>query len=75
MDMQQQVHARSVLVARVVYLEPAELAKLRARHGVYFVTGNHEYYSGAAEWIEALGKLGRLGVGRSSVGRGRYPHR
>ncbi len=24
----------------------APLAQLRARHGVYFVTGNHEYYSG-----------------------------
>jgi hypothetical protein len=36
----------------------APLAALRARHGVYFVTGNHEYYSGAAEWIEELGRLG-----------------
>src|SRR6187551_1433332 len=25
----------------------APLANLRARHGVYFVTGNHEYFSGA----------------------------
>ena len=23
---------------------------LRARHGVYFVTGNHEYYSGHEQW-------------------------
>lgn len=30
------------------------LAKLRARHGVVFVTGNHEYYSGAEEWIAFL---------------------
>jgi predicted MPP superfamily phosphohydrolase len=36
----------------------APLAKLSAKHGVYFVTGNHEYYSGADEWIEHLGKLG-----------------
>ena len=29
----------------------APLARLRARHGVYFVTGNHEYYSGVqAGW-------------------------
>jgi predicted MPP superfamily phosphohydrolase len=36
----------------------APLAKLKARYGVYFVTGNHEYYSGAQEWCEELGKLG-----------------
>jgi predicted MPP superfamily phosphohydrolase len=36
----------------------APLAKLKARYGVYFVTGNHEYYSGAEEWCEELGRLG-----------------
>ncbi|HEV8549085.1 MAG TPA: metallophosphoesterase [Polyangiaceae bacterium] len=36
----------------------APLAGLRARYGVYFVTGNHEYYSGAQEWCEELGRLG-----------------
>jgi predicted MPP superfamily phosphohydrolase len=36
----------------------APLAKLRARHGVYFVTGNHEYYSGADAWCEELTRLG-----------------
>jgi predicted MPP superfamily phosphohydrolase len=36
----------------------APLAELRARHGVYFVTGNHEYYSGAAPWIAELSRLG-----------------
>jgi len=34
------------------------LADLRARYGVFFVTGNHEYYSGAREWIEELGRCG-----------------
>jgi predicted MPP superfamily phosphohydrolase len=34
------------------------LAHLRARHGVYFVTGNHEYYSGAGAWIAELRRLG-----------------
>lgn len=34
------------------------LRNLRARDGVYFVTGNHEYYSGADEWIAFLGTLG-----------------
>jgi predicted MPP superfamily phosphohydrolase len=36
----------------------APLAQLRARHGVYFVTGNHEYFSGAAPWIAELTRLG-----------------
>jgi len=31
---------------------------LRARHGVYFVTGNHEYYSGVDEWLQELRRLG-----------------
>ena len=34
------------------------LARLRSRHGTYAVTGNHEYYSGAHEWIEELERLG-----------------
>lgn len=36
----------------------APLAQLRARHGSYFVTGNHEYYSNAHEWIEEVRRLG-----------------
>jgi predicted MPP superfamily phosphohydrolase len=36
----------------------APLAGLRARDGVYFVTGNHEYYSGVDEWLAFLGTLG-----------------
>jgi predicted MPP superfamily phosphohydrolase len=35
-----------------------ELGKLRAKRGVYFVTGNHEYYSGADAWIAELERLG-----------------
>lgn len=34
------------------------LRELRARDGVFFVTGNHEYYSGADEWIAFLRTLG-----------------
>jgi hypothetical protein len=34
------------------------LADLSAKHGVFFVTGNHEYYSGADEWIAELTRLG-----------------
>ncbi|MBG7621335.1 metallophosphoesterase [Herbaspirillum sp. AP02] len=36
----------------------APLAQLRARHGAYFVTGNHEYYSNAHEWIDEVRRLG-----------------
>jgi uncharacterized protein len=36
----------------------APLAALRSRHGTYFVTGNHEYYSGADEWVAELRRLG-----------------
>jgi predicted MPP superfamily phosphohydrolase len=38
--------------------EAAPLAQLRARHGVYAVTGNHEYYSGVDAWIAELTGLG-----------------
>jgi hypothetical protein len=34
------------------------LARLKTRHGVYFVTGNHEFYSGARPWIEELRRYG-----------------
>lgn len=36
----------------------APLASLSARHGVYCVTGNHEYYSGADAWVAELRRLG-----------------
>jgi predicted MPP superfamily phosphohydrolase len=38
--------------------EVAPLAGLRARHGVYFVTGNHDHYSGARRWCEKARELG-----------------
>ena len=37
----------------------APLRELRARHGAFFVTGNHEYYSGERAW---LGEFARLGL-------------
>ena len=36
----------------------APLSRLEARHGVYFVTGNHEYYSGVEDWYAHLPSLG-----------------
>ena len=44
-------------VARLArHTEP--LGRLTARYGVFFVTGNHEYYSGAHAWIAELRRLG-----------------
>ncbi|MGW4940864.1 metallophosphoesterase [Actinoplanes sp. NPDC004185] len=36
----------------------APLARLRARHGAFFVTGNHEYLFDAQQWISAVRDLG-----------------
>ena len=52
----------------------APLARLSARDGVYFVTGNHEYYSGADAWIEKWKQLGVrvLRNERVTVGEGEH---
>ncbi len=36
----------------------APFGELSAPHGKFFVTGNHEYYSGAEAWIEEARRLG-----------------
>ncbi|MGI5146562.1 metallophosphoesterase [Plantactinospora sp. CA-294935] len=36
----------------------APLRDLRSRYGSFFVTGNHEYYSGVEEWVVELDRLG-----------------
>jgi len=36
----------------------APLGDLKAKYGVFFVTGNHEYFSGAAEWVNEISRLG-----------------
>jgi predicted MPP superfamily phosphohydrolase len=36
----------------------APMAYLSARCGRYFITGNHEYYSGAEPWVEEADRLG-----------------
>lgn len=38
--------------------EVEPLAQLRAAHGVYFVTGNHDYYSGVDAWAARVEQLG-----------------
>jgi predicted MPP superfamily phosphohydrolase len=38
--------------------EVEPLGALRARHGVFFVTGNHDYYSGADAWVARMRALG-----------------
>jgi uncharacterized protein len=36
----------------------APMSALRSTHGAFFVTGNHEYYSGAEAWIEEARRIG-----------------
>lgn len=47
--------------------ELAPLAGLRARYGVFAVTGNHEYYWDAAAWRLALERLGLTFLENSHV--------
>jgi predicted MPP superfamily phosphohydrolase len=53
-------------VARVA-AEVAPLAELRARDGVFFVTGNHDRYSGADEWVAEVERLGWTALRNRSV--------
>ena len=55
--------------------EVAPFANLRARHGVYFVTGNHDHYSGVDPWVERIRELGirvlrneRVRIGEGDAG-------
>jgi uncharacterized protein len=52
--------------------EVAPLGQLRARHGVFAVTGNHEYYAGADDWIAEITRLGAryLRNERVTIGEG-----
>jgi len=43
------------------------LGDLKAVFGVYYITGNHEYYWGAAEWIKEMTALGAIALLNSNV--------
>jgi predicted MPP superfamily phosphohydrolase len=43
---------------RDLAVHTAPLARLQSRHGAFFVTGNHEYYSGANAWMAEFMRLG-----------------
>lgn len=43
---------------RQLAAEVAPFADLKAKHGVFFVTGNHDHYSGADSWVAKAGELG-----------------
>lgn len=47
--------------------DTAPLAGLRSRHGSYVVTGNHEYYSGAAAWRREFERIGLHGLDNRHV--------
>jgi len=48
------------------------LAGLRARHGSFFVTGNHEYFSGAAQWVDHVRELGLIPLENARVELGGF---
>jgi predicted MPP superfamily phosphohydrolase len=52
----------------------APLAQLQARYGVFFVTGNHEYYSGAVDWCRHLPSLGVRVLRNEHVSIGTQDH-
>jgi predicted MPP superfamily phosphohydrolase len=59
---------------RRVGAEVEPFAGLRAPHGVFFVTGNHDYYSGADAWVRRIEELGlrplrnqRVAIGRDGA--------
>lgn len=52
-----------------------ELKHLSAKHGVYFVTGNHEYYAGAQAWITYLQSINIQTLHNASVQIGEKKHR
>ena len=54
--------------ARRLAAEVAPFAALRAPHGVWFVTGNHDHYSGADAWVARVHGLGMTPLRNARVG-------
>ena len=52
------IKVNTVLLRGVNEDEVEPLGELSAPHGVYFVTGNHDYYSGAEAWLARISELG-----------------
>ncbi|MGY0018198.1 metallophosphoesterase [Streptomyces sp. YJ-C3] len=50
----------------------APLARLRARHGTFFVTGNHEYFSGADPWVAHVRDIGLRPLENARVEMGAF---
>lgn len=61
------VHALGPIVAR--------LSGLKSNFGTYFVTGNHEYYSGAEEWMAFLRAQGIVVLENQGLTVGEGAHR
>jgi predicted MPP superfamily phosphohydrolase len=55
-------------------MHTAPLERLSARDGAFFVTGNHEYYSGADQWIAEMRRLGVTVLMNQHVVREREGH-
>ncbi len=53
--------------ARLLADEVAPFGALRARHGAFFVTGNHDHYSGADSWVRVVESLGLVPLRNRSV--------
>jgi len=58
---------------RFLKREIAAVKTLRAPLGVYFITGNHEYYSGVGAWIAEIKRLGVRVLRNESVPIGEGP--
>ncbi len=54
------VHTGDMIDGHALWLHPdvVPFKALRAPHGKFFVTGNHEYYSGVQPWLKEIERIG-----------------